>query len=132
MKHFHTLCKIIESILQNVEAGVSQEQRDLAGETEEMNNVYLTSFQKLEKIVGMEVTKKFLNEVDIGNISKTQAGQFAYALHNKVGGKFKRAQGEVNFLYCPISGIPRISGMLRKSGIPRKLGLPRISGIPGI
>ena len=72
-------------------------------ETKQSPREHLTSFQKLENIVGKDVIDYILNEVKIGNITKLQAEEFAFNLHNHVGGNFRNLQGEVNFNYTFIS-----------------------------
>ena len=68
-----------------------------------MTSPSLTSFQKLEKVVGNDVIDYILNKVKTGDINKKQAEEFAFALHNEVGGKFKNSQGDRNFEYNHIA-----------------------------
>ena len=63
----------------------------------------LTNFQKIEVKVGKALTDHILSQVSTGNILKAKAEELAFALHNKVGGKFKRSQSEVNFVYDVLS-----------------------------
>ena len=75
----------------------------------EENEEGMTNFQKIEIMVGKDVTDQIINQVSIGNISKAKAEEFAFALHNKVGGKFKNSQSEVNFVYDDLSMIKILS-----------------------
>ena len=63
----------------------------------------MPSFQKIEVKIGKLLTDHILSQVSTGNILKAKAEQLAFALHNKVGGKFKRSQSEVNFVYDDLS-----------------------------